>query len=184
MYRRHLHIAKSLLHAGIDTKSVDGYGRTALDWARWTETGSITCSTRTPNHTGKPAFAALRQSLKRVSQRLLEGRQKSLSAGFHDLDHCLAFLGDTRSAQFSFRQQPAALKHGDEPMYEGNCQRVACDSDVGFVCSTCPDVILCIPLPGRLVMLWPWFIEIPEPLNEDRRAWAVHNKLEKSVRNG
>lgn len=127
----------------------------------------------------------LRQSVKRLSQYFLEGKQKSISAGFYNLGHCLAFLGDSRSAQFSFRQQLAALRHGDEPMYERGCQNASCANKAGFVCSTCPDVILCASCfrvglsekaPGG-----HGFIEIPVPSEEDCRAWEVPGRMHKGV---
>ncbi|ERF73035.1 hypothetical protein EPUS_07129 [Endocarpon pusillum Z07020] len=101
-------IARLLFEHASNPSILDGYGKSALDWAcmnpniftlMW-EWRSIYIPT-----SQMMQIQSLHQSIRQLSERLLETKLKGTSPGFYELGHCLMFLQEFEQANFSFQQQ-------------------------------------------------------------------------------
>jgi hypothetical protein len=101
----HIETAKVLVEYGADVLVLDGYGKSALDWAFMDQAMF--------HELGKRSFPyvptldtvrveSLRRSIWQLSERLLEAKRRRISPGFHELGHCLMFLQQFDDACLGF----------------------------------------------------------------------------------
>jgi Zinc finger, ZZ type len=127
---------------------IDGYGRSALDWASMNQSMfnlmGKWCSIYIPT-SHKIQVQSLHQIICQLSERLLETKQKETSPGFHELGHRLMFLQDFDEAGLSFQEQIVEGNDDGSPVHEVHCDICNESNIVGsrFVCRICPDTDIC-----------------------------------------
>jgi hypothetical protein len=138
--------AKVLIEHGADLSVIDGYGKTALDWASMND--ALFRQLGKPSYLPTPdavRVEAVRRSIQRLSEDLLKTKRRRISPGFHELGHCLLFLELLDEARVSFQQQITKLDEEGSPIHEVCCN--ICEvSDISghrYVCKMCPDFDVC-----------------------------------------
>lgn len=87
----------------------------------------------------------LRQNIHDISRRLMEACNNTGGPGFHELGHCLKFMGLVDEAIFAFKQQTLTIDDHGLASYSVCCN--VCRSypikGIRRVCQICPDVDIC-----------------------------------------
>ena len=150
IHYKHLDVAKLLFRRGADPHTLDGYGRSSLDWLRadpqnLPDIFKDICSSHAPTPQEVQA-SVLKQSVFDLSKRILSSKSSTDPVYFHGLGHCLMFLKDLDGALMSFRQQISPPDEDGSVHHEVACNFQHIDRIEGprFVCKSCPDVDLCI----------------------------------------
>jgi hypothetical protein len=138
--------AKVLIEHGADISVIDGYGKTALDWA--SRNDALFLQLGKPSYLPTPdavRVEAVRRSIQRLSEDLLKTKRRRTSPGFYELGHCLLFLGLLDEARVSFQQQIAELDEEGGPVHEVDCDicNASCFGGPRYVCKMCPDFDAC-----------------------------------------
>lgn len=146
LYRGDETIVSALVQHGADPSLIDGYGRSAMDWAQLDEVlfrKIAVCLQEYLETSRAIQIHQLKQSIYTLPQSLLEAGQKDVSPGFYELGHCLMFLHKYDDARIAFRHQIVRDDEG-RPIYNVFCN--ICKGEITglrFVCQTCPDQELC-----------------------------------------
>ncbi len=144
----HAEVAGFLAEHGADVFCLDGYGRTALDWACASPANFQQFDKYWPRYVPTPEalrVEALHRSIHRLSRRLLDKKLPRTSPGFYELGHCLVFLGRVEDACFCFQQQIFMFDGDGRPVHDASCDLCDMSNLTGtrFVCKICPSIDLC-----------------------------------------
>lgn len=138
-----------LLSKKTNVHLLDGYGKSAFDWIRQSKHLSKKFDSfikRPPNNRKHDVTDHLCHSIQKLTTRLLENDGQQIWPGYHELGHCLMYLGEQSEALTAFRQQMTVDSNGLEVTQDSICD--GCEEDpirgYRYVCKTCPDVDLCI----------------------------------------
>lgn len=146
--RSHTPTYRLLVKSNADTKIVDDYGRTAIDWLKIRK---IDCELlrRICDTPGSPAAGdseRLRSTVVSEIASILDEGKKSAPIPFNKLGHCLLMFDDRRNASVAFQQMVKSPHEAGfaQPRIRCNKCKAFPISGSCFVCTTCPDTDLCI----------------------------------------
>jgi ankyrin repeat protein len=142
-------IIDTFMKRGADLLIVDIYGRTCLDWLRilgsQLEKFDLWIDGHHESLSKGKQTKHLRQSIRDISCRLMEAGKNKSVPGFHELGHCLKFMGLVDEAIFAFQQQILTIDDCGLASHSVYCNMCRSSPIKGIrrVCQICPDVDIC-----------------------------------------
>jgi hypothetical protein len=128
-----------------DPLILDGYGRSCIDWASlYPQTVNVLTPYYTELHHTDSAETTkiLCKSIVILTNWLQNSQSETF---FHELGHCLLFLGDMQEACTAFEQRITLTSDKSNPKHSTSCDFCGQYPILGqrFVCSRCVDIDLC-----------------------------------------